>query len=54
MRMKAEFNIINLRETIMVYPFSFSFFLSLRLLFLVFAFGGVIRGAKPPLLLFAG
>jgi len=27
MRMKTEFNIINLRETIMVYPFSFSFFL---------------------------
>jgi len=29
MKMKTEFNIINFRETIMVYPFSFSFFLSL-------------------------
>ena len=26
MKMKTEFNIINFRETIVVYPFSFSFF----------------------------
>jgi len=45
--MKTEFNIINLRKTIMVYPFSFSFFLSLHLLFLVFVFRGFIGGVLP-------
>jgi len=45
--MKTEFNIINFRETMMVYPFSFLFFLSLHLLFLVFVFSGVNKGVYP-------
>jgi len=45
--MKTEFNIINFRETIMVYPFSFSFFKSSPF---IFVFLGVIRGGEAPII----
>ena len=38
--MKTEFNIINLREKIMVYSFSFSFFKSLLFIFSFCLLGG--------------
>ena len=46
--MKMEFNIINLRETIMVYPFSFSFFKSSPFIF-SFYLSGVDKGGEAPL-----
>jgi len=46
--MKTEFNIMNLRETIMVYPFSFSSFKSLPF---IFSFSGGYKGGfAPPLI----
>ena len=46
--MKMEFNIINLRETIMVYPFSFSFFKSSPFIF-SFYLSGVDKEGEAPL-----
>jgi len=45
--MKTEFNIMNLRETIMVYPFSFSSFKSLPF---IFSFSGGYKGGEAPII----
>jgi len=47
MTMKTEFNIINLRETMMVYPFSFSFFKSSPFVFSFCLLGGYKGGEAP-------
>ena len=52
MRMKTEFNIINLRETMMVYPFSFSSFKSLPFTFSICLSGGYKGGEAPIIAVF--